>query len=124
MQARSVSLLPGLHSLVEAPRALQVSPVQPSQHRLHCRRAWLPPPSPLVPSPQELLQPYLAPLNSPLSPLSHPPPQLLRLSRQPLRYRFRKSGSPPDKSCPPSFRQCPVFPSAAPASCPQASRRN
>ena len=31
MQARSVSLLPGLHSLVEAPRALQVSTVQPSQ---------------------------------------------------------------------------------------------
>src|ERR1700675_1456911 len=40
-------------------------------------------------------------------------------ARQQLRCRFRRSGSPPDKSCPPSFRQCPESPSIVPASFPR-----
>src|SRR6266849_8160366 len=59
-------------------------------------------------------------------PLSQPLPLARRYSRPlrpspPLRHRLRRSGSPPDKSCPPSSRRCPGSPSIAPASSPRAS---
>src|SRR5690242_12330353 len=91
-------------------------PLPLSPRRLHHWRALPLPPS--LP-PQELPQLPLPCLNSPQPrpshlqpqlqpPLPHPLPELrcsqpLRPLRQPLRCRSHKSGSPPDKSCPPSF---------------------
>src|SRR6266478_1359629 len=67
------------------------------------------------------LRPPLSLLHSPgLEPRYSLP---LHPSRQELRCHLRRSGSPPDKSCPPSFRRCPEFPSIVPASFPRASRR-
>src|SRR6266436_8524150 len=85
----------------------------------------LPRPELLLPLPQ--IQGLLEPpqqlrrfLRSPLLTL-----RLLRLvpqSRQQLRCRLRRSGSLPDRSCPPSFRRCQESPSTVPASFLRVSR--
>src|SRR4029077_12048065 len=101
-----------------------MSPRQPALPQLHLLSLS----SPL--SPASLLGPALRPLprksRRPLPQLLAVVPclQHVRLSRQPPRPRLRRSDSRPDKSYPPSFRQCPEFPSTVPASCPRASRRN
>src|SRR5713226_8647437 len=48
--------------------------------------------------------------------------ELLHSHPRPLR-RLRRNDSRPDKFCPPSSRRCREFPSTAPASCRQVSRR-
>src|SRR4029077_1750083 len=65
-------------------------------------------------------------LHSPLARCRLPLPSRLCCLRrvQPQRppLRLRRTGSPPDKSCPPSSRRFPESPSTAPASSPEVSR--
>src|SRR6266404_3201525 len=78
----------------------------------------------LLGSPQQLRRFLRSPLLA-LRPVRLVPQSRKQLhpSRQQLRCRFRRSGSPPDKSCPPSFRRCPESPSTVPASFLRVSRR-
>src|SRR6266436_6538295 len=82
------------------------------------------PPLRLLPTPRRSLLLQCQPLPQRL-PLSQCLPQEyryslpLRLSPL-LRHHLRRSDSPPDKSCPPSFRRCPESPSIARASSPRA----
>src|SRR5258706_2360274 len=74
-------------------------------------RRSLPPPSP--PLQQRFLRPRHLPQAHPYS----------RPLRPPALPPLRRSGSPPDRLCPPSSRLCPESPSTAPASSPRVSPR-
>src|SRR6266850_412482 len=109
-------------------RPFTASPFPPARLRyLHLRAQPLPPSLlHLQGLPQFLSLPrFLRPPLSLLCSLGPEPrySQPLHPSRQQLRCRFHRSGSPLDKSCRPSSRRCPEFPSIVPASFPRASRR-
>src|SRR5215469_16319790 len=95
---------------------------------------------PPLPAPLEVLQtppplprlpPSLLPRGLLLQPLRRPPRQLLSSLRSrhphwqpPAPSRSHRSGSRPDRFCPPSFRRFRESPSIVPGSSTRASRRN
>src|SRR3974390_258544 len=91
-------------------RYLPVDPSEPRLLRLSSLSFRMTPPL------LQLLRPRL-----PLPRLLPRFPPKLQSQRHPSR-RFRRNGSRPDKSCRPSSRRCPEFPSIVPESWPQVAR--
>src|SRR6266849_9955086 len=84
---------------LQRPARSQTPPALPLRQRQMPRRSLL------QQSPPHLPQLPLPPAHR-YSPPLRPPP---------LHRRLRRTGSPPDKSCPPSSRRCQESPSTAPA---------